>query len=83
MKDPMRRYEPIWITLKTHKRVSISAPISKHKNLIRMICKEKWMDTAFHAKETWRKSYITYRINGNQITFTLSYRLNDLVKEDL
>jgi len=79
----MRRYEPAWLTLKKHGRITISAPVEKHPNVIRMISKEKYMDKEFKAREKWRMKFITYRIKGCEITFTLEYRINDLTKGDL
>lgn len=79
----MRRYQPIWLSLKKHNRVTISAPIEKHPNVIRMVSKEKYMDTEYQKKYGWRKKYITYRISGTEITFSLEFRTSEIVKGDL
>ncbi len=79
----MRKYEPIWLTLKKHGRASINAPIEKHRLIIRMVCKEKWQDKEYKSKEKWRMKYITYRINGTTIHFTLDYNMIDLTVKDL
>lgn len=79
----MRKYQPIWLTLKTHNRVSISAPKEKHRLIIRMVCKEKWQDSEFKKKEKWRMKYITYRIVNETIHFTLDYRITDITTGEL
>jgi len=43
----MRRYEPIWIELKTHGYVKITAPRQLHKKIKAMIIKEKYTDYAW------------------------------------
>lgn len=79
----MRKYEPIWLTLKTHNHVSISAPKEKHPLIIRMVSKEKWQDAEFKKQERWRMKYITYRICDNTIHFSLDYRINDITAKEL
>ena len=79
----MRKYQPIWLTLKTHGHVSINAPKEKHRLIIRMVCKEKWQDTEFKKKERWRMKYITYRICDTTIHFSLDYRITDMTAGEL
>lgn len=79
----MRKYEPIWIALKTHGSASINAPVKSHPLIVRMVCKEKWLDKKFNKKEGWRMKYITYRIHENTIHFSLDYRTTEITGKDL
>lgn len=79
----MRMYMPIWLALKEHKIVTVTVPARLHARIIKAVIKEKWLDRAFNEREGWRKLWLHYHISGNEITFSLKYRLNDLVAKDL
>ena len=78
----MRMYEPVWIALKKHKHVTIRVPPHLHARVIKAVIKEKWLDMPFKKREGWRKMYLTYSIFENEITFSLNYRLNEIVAKD-
>ena len=79
----MRMYMPIWKALKEHKTVTITAPEKYHKRIIKAVIKEKWLDRSFKSREGWRTMWLRYHIHKNDITFTLYYRMTDIVTKDL
>ncbi len=79
----LRMYEPVWEALKKHKTVTLNAKPSLHKRIAKAIQKEKWADDSFKQREGWRMMWLTHISNGNEITFSLSYKLNELVSKDL
>lgn len=79
----LRMYEPVWEALKKHKTVTLNAKPSLHKRIAKAIQKEKWADEEFKNKEGWRKMWMTHISKGNEITFSLSYKLDELLPKDL
>lgn len=79
----LRQYEPIWLSLKKHKTVSIRTNQTLHKRLIKAVVKEKWMDDKFKSKEGWRMMWLTYSVSGDVVTFNLNYKLTEILPKDL
>lgn len=69
----MRKYQPIWETLKAHRSCTITAPKHMHARIIKAVIKEKDSDTLYkfqHAEEFSRK-VIQKEVTGSTITFKL------------
>lgn len=79
----LRQYQPIWLSLKKHKSVSVRSPKHLHKRLIKAVVKEKWLDIDFKKREGWRMMWLTYTICDDIVTFQLSYKLTEILPKDL
>jgi len=79
----LRQYQPIWLALKKHKTVTVRAPKHTHKRLVKAVVKEKWLDDQFKNKEGWRMMWLSYVIHEDEVTFTISYKLTELLAKDL
>lgn len=77
----LRMYVPLWEAIKKHKTVTIAAPAKKHRLIVRMVSKEKWLDQAYKDKLGWRMEWLSYTVNAEktEITFRLNFRLNELL----
>ena len=78
----MRQYESIWCKLKQLPKkeaeqtgVSVSAPRTLHRRLIKAVKKEKWKDLAFKIEIEPRQAILShYRApSGSILTFYLHY----------
>lgn len=69
----MRTYQPIWETLKQYNTVTIQANPSAHPRIIKAVAKEKDKDLAYRLliAESYQRSVLKSKINGNQVSFTL------------
>lgn len=69
----MRTYQPIWENLKVNKTVTIQANPSAHARIIKAVTKEKDKDLGFKVlvSESFQRSVLKAKINGNQVTFIL------------
>ena len=71
----MRKYQPIWDTLKsaTPKSISITAPLSAHARIMNAVSKEKCKDIVwqFSTLEKGMKYRLQTDIEGKILTFTL------------
>ena len=91
----MRMYEPIWLKLRSAKakevlnfpeikvkEISLTAPKSAHKRIIKAVTKEKYGDVTFkfECSENCKKARISHEVKGNIIKFKLhlSIGLDDL-----
>lgn len=74
----MRKYQPIWLELKTKNEVLVVHPNHLHARLIKAVLKERTMDTGFRLElsELNRYAKVFFRSTGNYITFTLKYYLD-------
>ena len=79
----MRMYEPAWIALKTHKTLTLIAPKHLHKRIAKAVIQEKWKDKPFKCQEHWRNMWLTYKSQGDEIVFQLSYKLTEIIAKDL
>jgi hypothetical protein len=71
----MRKYQPIWIALKTSpkKTISISAPAPMHKRISKAVLKEKDLDLGFRFEASLEGRWyrISYSSNHNILEFKL------------
>ena len=69
----MRTYQPIWENLKQYSTVTIQANPSAHPRIIKAVAKEKDKDLAYRLMiaESYQRSILRAKINGNQVTFIL------------
>lgn len=74
----MREYEPIWIALKQHGKVSLTANRLLHPRIIKAVTKEKWQDLAFKLDIEPKIAILSHHANHSILTFVLdiSYRLD-------
>jgi len=79
----LRLYEPAWITLKTHRTLTLRAPKHLHKRIAKGLIQEKWKDKSFNQREGWRTMWLTYASQGDELVFQLSYKLTELLAKDL
>lgn len=70
----MRTYQPIWESLKVNHTVTIQANPSAHARIIKAVAKEKDKDLGFKVlvSESFQRSVLKAKINGNQVTFELN-----------
>lgn len=69
----MRTYQPIWEALKQSKTITIQANPSAHPRIIKAVSKEKDKDVGYRLmiSESYQRSVLRAKINGNQVTFIL------------
>jgi len=74
----VRKYQPIWNTLKQKKRVVVVHPAHLHARLIKAVLKERTMDTGFRYElaEANRNAKVLSNSDGNMISFRLKYYLS-------
>ena len=81
----MRQYETIWFRLKQLSKkeaeavgVSVSAPRSLHRRIIKAVKKEKWLDVGYKLEIEPRVAMLNSARKNSIITFTLSFSLTEL-----
>lgn len=70
----MRKYEPIWATLRKDLKVTLAAPPQLHARIIKAVTKEKEKDYGFKliSSEAGKKYRLTYKSEQGKLTFTLT-----------
>ena len=68
----MRYYEPIWLRLKKHKTVSITAPKPLHPRIIKAVVKEKYLDLGFKLELDASHAILSSHSKHSILTFTLN-----------
>lgn len=75
----MRKYQPIWLALKSSKsyKIKVAVPNSLQKRTVKAVLKEKDMDTLFKLEtaELGKKAWITYEYKPGLIELKLNYSL--------
>jgi hypothetical protein len=74
----VRKYQKIWIELKTKNKLHVLHPEHLHARLIKAVLKERTMDTGFRYElsEANRCAKVFATSDGNIITFRLKYYLS-------
>ena len=71
----MRKYQPIWEAVKNSDKhtVSLAAPISTHRRIIKAVRKEKCNDAGWQLllSEEGKKYKLKEKVEGKLITFYL------------
>lgn len=80
----MRKYQPIWIELKSKLKARIAAPTPIHTSIVRGVLKEKNLDLGFKVlcTESGKWYRVTYTSKQNILEFTMNeyerFSLGDL-----
>ncbi len=74
----MRKYQKIWLELKTKGTQHVLHPEHLHARLIKAVLKERTMDTGFRYElsEANKCAKVFAKSDGNIITFKLKYYLS-------
>lgn len=69
----MRHYEPLWIQLKTKRKVVLSLAPAWHPRVKKAVCKEKNMDLGYklECEEEGTSSELAFHSNSGQLTIIL------------
>ena len=69
----MRKYQPIWLAIKKEGTARLAAPLSKHRQIILAVRKEKTGDTPWKLEnlEAGKRWKLVEVVEGKVITFSL------------
>ena len=69
----MRKYQPIWDSIKTTGTARLAAPVDRHRQIILAVRKEKTYDLAWKLEnlEEDRKYKLLHKVEGKVLTFSL------------
>jgi len=69
----MRKYQPIWLAIKKDHTARLAAPLTKHRQIILAVRKEKTGDTPWKLEnlEAGYRYKLVHEIDGKVITFNL------------
>lgn len=69
----MRKYQPIWLAIKKDHTARLAAPVTKHRQIILAVRKEKTGDIAWKLEnlENKKRFRLLDEVDGKVITFKL------------